>query len=182
MENGSLYAFINFKQAAGFGHVAWGYQVDDNLFRYGSADHLWRHDWWDLPAWLRYLHVPPGGHIDWWCEEGTSLDMLQSMKTGFDKEQRRHIFYHAFKQLEVKSCSVQDAIALTCEIEKQGWHLFNQNCVQQAHMIFSSYSSEFNLDGHRQSVDTFMADVFSDPLNLIPKTWFARLPGRENLL
>jgi hypothetical protein len=168
MEDGSIFAFINFKQAVGLGHVAWGYQIADDHFRYGSADHLWRHDWWDLPSWLRYMDVKPGGDIDWWCEEGKRSEMLQAMKTGYGKDGRRHIFYHSFKELKLPSISVQNAITCTSEIEKQGWHVVNQNCVQQAHLIFSSYSKENN-----------MPDPFADPLNMVPKTWFARIPAEE---
>lgn len=172
MEKGSVYAFINFKQAAGLGHVAWGFQLDQNLYRYGSADHLWRLDWWDLAAWLRYMHVAPGGDIDWWHEDGTRDDMLSAMKTGYGKDGRRHIFYHAYKQLDCELFSAPRAVEFTAEIERQGWHVFNQNCVQQAQRIFLKYSNEY-----LGSSGNSLPDPFSNPLNLIPKTWFARIPS-----
>src|SRR5579883_1854541 len=125
MDKGSIYAFINFKQAAGFGHVAWGFQAASDRYIYGSADHLWRHDWWDLLGWWRYMDVPPGNNIDWWCEEGSRDEMLNAMKTGYDKTGKRHIFYHAFKMLNLERVYVERAMQFTAEIENHGWHVLH---------------------------------------------------------
>lgn len=41
---GQTYVFINYKQAAGFGHVAWGVRVAEDEFIFGSTDHLYHHN------------------------------------------------------------------------------------------------------------------------------------------
>src|SRR5438309_1592527 len=87
---GHAFVFINVVQAARFGHVGWGFSLDLDKDRYffGSTDHLWRHDWWDLAAWMNYAQLKPGDENDWWSEEGTLDDMRRVMSKG------HHIRYH----------------------------------------------------------------------------------------
>lgn len=157
-EAGSIYAFINFKQAARFGHVAWGFSLEDGTYYFGSSDHLWKHDWWDLFAWCNYMHVPENGDIDWWAQRGSKNDMLSEMKSG------RHIRYHAYKEIVLAEVNPQNALQKAMQLKSSGWNLYTNNCVHQAFLVFSQYKSEHGLP-----------DPFADPLNLIPKTWFARI-------
>ena len=174
MEKGAIYVFINFMQAARFGHVGWGFRLGEDRYCFGSSDHLWKHDWWDLPAWVRYMHVPAGGDIDWWSEQGNKSDMLSMMKKGQHAAYKgRHIYYHAFKEIEfdLASSSPEKALQAAEQTNADGWHLSRNNCVHQAYLIFSKYSSEHKLP-----------NPFQDPLNLIPKTWFSRIESDEQLL
>ncbi len=165
---GEIYSFINFEQAAKFGHVGWGFQMEDGSYFYGSSDHLWKHDWWDLAAWVRYMHVPPEGDIDWWAEQGTKSDMLQTMKSGMSPQSGYHIRYHAFKQIELEAPLANRAFDAAQQLKMGGWSLAKHNCVHQVYLVLSNYSKHHNLP-----------NPFEDPLNLIPKTWFARVDGRE---
>lgn len=166
-EQGAIYAFINFKQAANFGHLAWGFRLQDGSYCFGSSDHLWRHDWWDLGAWLRYMDVPAGGDIDWWCERGSKEDMLEMMKFGkHQKYSGRHIYYHAFKEIEFDRSATTPALALAAAegTGAGGWHLAKNNCVHQSYTIFSRYNQSYQLP-----------NPFTNPIDMIPKTWFAKL-------
>lgn len=171
MTGGSFLFFINFKQAARFGHIGWGFQVGNDNFCFGSADHLWKHSYWDISACLRYMHVPEGGDIDWWEDRGTRSLMLETMKTGRSESGRRHINYDAFKEVSLGAVSAPDALRAVEDVKSGGWHILRRNCVKQAYLIFSSYSA----------AESF-PDPFSDPLNLIPKKWFAKIPGECKLL
>ncbi|MBX9687855.1 MAG: hypothetical protein K2X27_14210 [Candidatus Obscuribacterales bacterium] len=165
MQKGSIFAFINFQQAARFGHVGWGFEVDEKHCYFGSTDHLWKHDWWDLPAWLRYMSVPAEADIDWWANQGSKTEMLKMMKSG------PHIRYHAYKELRLDSAKPQEAIRTAEALRLGGWDLARHNCVHQAFLVFSNYSSAHALPS-----------PFQDPLNLIPKTWFARIKASEQQL
>lgn len=162
---GAIYSFINFEQAARFGHVGWGFELQDGSYYFGSTDHLWKHDWWDIPAWVRYMNVAPHGDIDWWAERGSKNDMLQTMKSG------KHIRYHAFKEVILDEIVPEQAVATAEKLKTGGWHLSQHNCVHQSFLVFSNYSKQHNLP-----------DPFADPLNMIPKNWFARISGSEQFL
>jgi hypothetical protein len=157
---GSICAFINYKQAARFGHVGWAFRLPDGNYYFGSSDHLWKHNRWDMAGWWRYMHVPAHGDIDWWDGQAGKTDMLAIMKSG------PHIHYHAYKEIELPDCSSENAIMVANQIKVGGWHVTAHNCVNQAYLIFSGYSREHSLP-----------DPFEDPLNLIPKIWFARISG-----
>src|SRR6185437_16904874 len=94
---GAAFVFINFIQAGRMGHVGWGFLIDPatQTYYFGSTDHLWRHNWWDLVAWIRYTHVNPSANNDWWSGTGTHDDMLRMMSGG------HHIRYHAAKRVSV---------------------------------------------------------------------------------
>lgn len=161
-KQGEIFVFINYVQAARFGHVAWGVKVADNEYFYGSTDHLWKHDWWDLPAWVRYMNVPLEGDIDWWVERGDKDSMLKMMRSG------HHIRYHSYKMIDVDAADPQKAIDAAHRLRLAGWNLAKHNCVHQTFMVISEYSHEHGA-----------ANPFASALNLIPKRWFALLPGAE---
>lgn len=155
---GSILAFINYKQAAQFGHVAWGFRLDEHSYYFGSTDHLWKHDWWNLAAWWRYMDVPPHGDIDYWAASGSKEDMFKMMRSG------PHIRYHAYKEICLDESSPSAAINVAEELKAGGWNLAKHNCVHQAFLVFSNYSKTHCIPS-----------PFADPLNMIPKTWFARI-------
>ncbi|MBX9641423.1 MAG: hypothetical protein K2X97_17335, partial [Mycobacteriaceae bacterium] len=163
MREGAFYVFINFKQAAQFGHVGWGFRLGEDRYCFGSSDHLWRHDWWDLPAWIRYMHVPAGKDIDWWAEQGSKEQMLQMMGKGQLPEFKgKHIFYHAYKKVAIDehACFPEEAMRAAEFTSANGWHLSENNCVHQAYFIFSKYGKE-----------QVLPSPYKDPLNMIPKTF-----------
>jgi hypothetical protein len=162
---GSIYAFINYRQAARFGHVGWGFQLDDHSYYFGSSDHLWKHDWYDLAAWLAYMHVPAQGDIDWWAAQGSKALMLETMKSG------PHIRYHAFKELKPADTMPERAATCAGNLKTGGWNIANHNCVHQAFLILSSYSRQHGLP-----------DPFKEPLYLIPVYWFAGIAGEPQVL
>lgn len=163
--SGEILVFINFLQAARFGHVAYGFQVGDDEFVFGSTDHLWKHEWWDLPAWVRYMNVPPAGDIDWWLERGNRAAMLKQMKSG------HHIRYHAFKSMQIADAYPHKALEAAVSLQHGGWHLAKHNCVHQTYRIMDEYCKEHNFPNPHE-----------DALNLIPKRWFSILPGPQEIL
>ena len=168
---GQFYVFINYEQAARFGHVGWGVRVGEDEYFFGSTDHLWKHDWWDLAAWLRYMDVPPDGDIDWWVERGSRSEMLETMRRGHHQRSGYHIRYHAYKAIEVPRALPERAIEAAHKLRVMGWNLSRHNCVHQTFMILSEYCEQHD---------------FPNPVNnlthLIPKRWFQLLPGKTELL
>lgn len=164
--SGFGYVFVNFEQAARFGHVAWGFSLPDGqTYCWGSTDHLWRFAWWDLPAWIRYMSVPAGHHIDWWCETGSQSDMLKMMKSG------PHIRYHAYKAVAAEQLAPDAARATALSQRLNGWDVAGNNCVHQTYKVLSSYGC-----------NGAIPDPATDPLNLVPRVWFSRISGQEQLL
>lgn len=172
LTQGAIYAFINFEQAARFGHIGWGFlQEDGTSFLFGSSDHLYHHDVWDLPAWIKYMAVEPGGDIDWWCQTGSELEMLTAMRTGRNADGARHIFYHAYKVIPVPWPDPQRAKS-TAENQKfGGWEVLANNCVHHAYQIFADYGAVAKLP-----------NPFGDPFHRIPKRWFSLLDGAPKSL
>jgi len=158
---GYAYVFINYKQALKFGHLGWGFLLEDGLrCCYGSADHLWRAQWWDPMAVVRYAYVPPDGHIDWWLAEGSESSMLVDMRAG------HHIRYHAYKVLAIENANPQAARLAARTAESGGWALFGNNCVNQAFRILTEYGAGPCLPPpHRPFT------------NSIPRRWFETLEG-----
>ena len=156
--DGSIFAFINYKQAAQFGHVGWGFQLGSDSYCFGSSDHLWKHNLWDLPAWWRYMHVSAHGDIDWWVAQGSKSAMFNMMRAG------PHIRYHAYKELLLGDSSPEQAFLTAKELKAGGWHVIKHNCVHQAFLIFSSYNKLNSLPS-----------PFDDPFNLMPRNWFSRI-------
>lgn len=158
-----IYVFINFQQAARFGHIGWAFRISPETYCWGSADHLWKHEWFDLLSWIKYMHVPKDGDIDWWSAEGTKEQMLQEMKSG-----RGHIRYHAFKRLETSSAKCQNALSQQKELASGGWDLLRHNCVHHAYLIGKAYDDNL-----------LLPDPFKSPFDLIPLNWFRQLNAKE---
>lgn len=161
---GLAYVFINVEQAVRFGHVGWGFALDESgsKFVFGSTDHLYRHPWWDLPGWLRYAHLAPGADTDWWIDTGSLEDMLRVMNQGHHS--RYHIRYHIAKRIEVSHAQPDAAVEAAKRLEKEGWSIFVNNCIHQTHRVLTSYGASLPPP--------------SQPLtNLIPKRWFAAVQG-----
>jgi hypothetical protein len=163
---GSAFVFINLVQAVRFGHVGWGFALDEahTLFYFGSSDHLYRHRWWDLPAWIRYSKVEPKGDIDWWSAIGSKADMLRIMANG--DPTRYHIRYHLVKEIEVDNALPEDGRQTAEDLRAGGWAVLSNNCVHQAYDVLTRYGAELP-----------NPDV---PLtNLVPKVWFGKIAGRQ---
>lgn len=172
MNTGAIYVFINFEQAAHFGHIGWGFRLsDDNTCLFGSSDHLYRHRIWDLPAWIRYMAVAPGGDIDWWCESGSMEQMLSTMRSGQHVRSGRHLFYHAYKEIKVDKPNPQRARETAEGQRMGGWEVLGNNCVHHAYQIFSDYGASEKLP-----------NPSLDPFHRIPKTWFKLLEGNAQKL
>lgn len=163
---GQAAVFINLIQAARFGHVGWGFSLDQtgDRFYFGSTDHLYRHKWWDLPAWLRYGHVAPSGPNDWWCAIGTRQEMLHRMYHG--STERYHMRYHVFKEFTVDRADPAAAQTAAEFLEHNGWSLVTNNCVHQAYDVLTAYGAT-------------VPDPSCNPLHLMPKRWFDLLPGES---
>ena len=157
---GLAFVFINFIQASGFGHVGWGFVLDENQerFYFGSTDHLVKDPWWDLIGWIKYTHVDANGHNDWWSEIGERERMMHVMSRG------HHIRYHAAKLIKVPQSCPDRAFATAEGMRAAGWSLLVNNCVHQTHSVLSDYGASLPPP--------------SSPLtNLIPKRWFETIDG-----
>lgn len=156
---GLAYVFINFEQAARCGHVGWGVSLDEGrTFHFGSTDHLFKASYLNLPALVRYMHVVPGGDIDWWARVGTEAEMLESMRSG------HHIRYHAYKVLEVEQPEPEKAIVAAESLRHAGWHVTLNNCVHHVHSVLTEYSKAARLPDPNKPLT-----------NLIPRRWFAQI-------
>lgn len=158
---GSAFVFINFIQAARFGHVGWGFSLDEmqDTFYFGSTDHLYRHPWWDLGGWVRYAHVGPELNNDWWSQVGTKQQMFETMSQG-----RHHIRYHACKRVTVAMPAPETAMTYAESLKAAGWSVLSNNCVHQTYDVLTKYGAELPMP--------------TEPMiNLIPKRWFAEIPG-----
>jgi hypothetical protein len=158
--NGLAFVFINYVQAARCGHVGWGFLLEEQTetYYFGSTDHLLKDPWWDLIGWLRYAHVEPAGHNDWWCETGNKARMFEMMHTG------HHIRYHAAKIIQVTKPAPQLAFEKAESLKQAGWSLLINNCVHQTYSVLSDYGA---------ALPAPAAPV----TNLVPKRWFSEIQG-----
>lgn len=158
--NGVGLVFINFEQAARFGHVAWGFQIqrDPDVYYFGSTDHLLKDPWWDLLGWARYAHVPPSNNVDWWSGTGDRSQMIQMMYSG------HHIRYHAAKVFEVSSAQPNAALECADLMQHGGWSVLANNCVHQTSEVLTRYGAT-------------LPKLQSSPHHLIPKQWFSSIKG-----
>jgi len=166
---GCAFVFINTEQAVRFGHVGWGFCIDSakGLYYFGSSDHLYRHPWWDLPGWLRYAHVEPDADIDWWSNMGTYEEMMSVMSSGQSAvDQRYRIWYHMAKEIPVPAARPQPAVAAAQALAGGGWSVLANNCVHQTYQVLTEYGA-------------FIPAPAQPVTNLIPRLWFATLPGRQ---
>jgi len=133
----SAYMFINFRQALGFGHITWGFEVAPGEYFYGSNDHLLRRPLWDLIALAKYSSVAPGDDTDYWSGQGSLSDMLAEMSHG------PHIWYHAYKKLTVPATAADPTRArlLAEGLKDRGWRLWDNNCVHQTHNVLKTFGA-----------------------------------------
>jgi hypothetical protein len=160
---GSAYIFINFLQAARFGHIGWGFLMADGSYCFGSTDHLFRKSWLDLGAWLAYGHVKPGYDNDWWMETGTSEEMLAKMARS------HHIYYHAVKEVGAANAQPERALAAAHSMKDAGWSLGGNNCVHQTYRILTDYGAV--LPAPQQCLT-----------NIIPRKWFDKVDAQQRQL
>jgi hypothetical protein len=163
---GSGFVFINLVQALRFGHVGWGFALDEaqTRFYFGSTDHLYRHPWWDLPGWIRYANVAPEKDVDWWSGIGSREEMYRAMFHG--EGDRYHIWYHVAKEIAVENASPEAAVAAAEALQMGGWAVTSNNCVHQAFNVLTTYGATLPLP--------------DQPLtNLIPKVWFGKIEGNR---
>lgn len=153
---GAGYVFINFEQAAGFGHVGWGFQLDENEFCFGSTDHLWNRKFpeWHLVELYRYMNVQPQKNNDFWAETGSKTQMLSVMGSG------HHIRYHAYKSIAVEKAKPQEASCFAQSLADNGWNVMSNNCVHQVYSVLTAYGGNMKMPGPDFG------------LNRIPKVWF----------
>jgi hypothetical protein len=136
-ENLSAFLFINFEQALGFGHIAWGFEIEPGRYFFGSTDHLLKRPMWDLLALLKYSSVKPGDDIDYWSAQGSFEDMLDEMLNG------HHIRYHSYKQLIVPVAEAAPLLAKEAaeKLRHEGWTLWDNNCVHQTYRLLKIFGA-----------------------------------------
>ncbi|MGD9684004.1 MAG: hypothetical protein AB7W16_22780 [Candidatus Obscuribacterales bacterium] len=164
---GRFYLFLNHRQASRLGHVGWGFTLGDGrTCMFGSTDHLIRHRWWNLWAWVNYMYVAPGDHTDFWFGYGDESEMYRAMS-----HSRSHIWYHECKVVVVEDARPGAAEALALSMERAGWAALSNNCVQQTHDIATAYG---------------VGDAIPDPrrnsLFLVPRLWFPAVTGEHVML
>lgn len=155
------FVFINYLQAMGFGHVAWGFALDRNLYCYGSCDHLLTAPLWHPTAMLKYMRVDAGDNLDYWCRQGTYLEMLDEVCKG------PHIRYHAFQRIKLEDGQgrPQEALDVALRLKDEGWCIAGNNCVDQALKVLSAYGVPKSVLGREPGEVVPFA---------FPKRWFAR--------
>lgn len=197
------FIFINYKQALRFGHVAWGFALAPEesgseskrkKYCWGSSDHLLRTPLSDVIALAKYSYVPPGGDIDFWCEEGSFERMLESMSQGHHiqhQEIRYHINYHAYKELhyDQKSGNVERALQELEMIKAGGWSLLTNNCIDQTYRLLDAYGAGAALVDPRRryrvenksskSISSNGGKPFNRLSTMLPRKWFADACGQS---
>ncbi|MBP9094034.1 hypothetical protein KBI23_23640 [bacterium] len=186
------FIFINYHQALRFGHVAWGFALSPreskrNKYCWGSSDHLLRTPMSDVIALAKYSYVPPGGDIDFWYEEGSFEQMLESMSQGHHiqhNELRYHINYHAYKELhdERQSGNVNRALQELEVIKAGGWSLLTNNCIDQTYRLLDAYGAGAALVNPKwryQPKVSFTGQKPSRLSTILPRKWFAAASGKS---
>jgi hypothetical protein len=180
------FIFINYEQALRFGHVAWGFALSDgNTYCWGSSDHLLRRPMTDIVALVQYSHVPPGGDIDFWCEQGSFEQMLESMSQGHHiqhQEMRYHINYHAYKKLHHDGGNPERALQELELIKAGGWSLLTNNCIDQTYRLLDAYGSASALVDPKlryRSGRSYAGQEVKRMSTLLPRKWFAAARGES---
>lgn len=180
------FIFINYEQALRFGHVAWGFALSDgNRYCWGSSDHLLRRPMTDIVALAQYSHVPPGGDIDFWCEQGSFEQMLESMSQGHHiqhQEIRYHINYHAYKKLHHDGGNPERALQELELIKAGGWSLLTNNCIDQTYRLLDAYGSAAALVDPKlrfRSRRSYSGPEVKRLSTLLPRKWFAAARGES---
>ncbi len=160
MPSGEAYAFINYDQAARFGHLGWGFRISPDRYYFGSTDHLWRTEYpfWHPIELLRYMTVAPGDNNDFWAQSGSFSQMLQTMVSG------HHIRYQFYKLVPVKDPRPEIACNFADSFTTKGWSVLFDNCVHHTHSILQIYGGEGLPSPHKLP-------------NRLPRTWFAEIPS-----
>lgn len=194
------FIFINYEQALRFGHVAWGFSLSEgnvkgnvegnvggegDRYCWGSSDHLLRRPWTDIVALAQYSHVPPGGDIDFWCEQGSFEQMLESMSQGHHiqhQEIRYHINYHAYKKLDHDGGNPERALQELELIRAGGWSLLTNNCIDQTYRLLDAYGSAAALVDPKlryRSRRSYAGQEVKRLSTLLPRKWFAAAKGES---
>lgn len=168
-ESLDAFVFINFKQAIGFGHVAWGFALDAERYFFGSTDHLLRTPMWHLPALLSYSRVAPGGDVDFWCGQGSLNEMLEMMSSG------PHIRYHSYKRLSVSNANPEQARDYAFKLRERGWCIVDNNCVHQTARLLQVF-------GVNPDVLNAGSILPVDKSLRVPVQWFGALEAEEVVL
>jgi len=160
----SAVLFMNFEQALGFGHIAWGVEISPGQYFFGSTDHLLRRPMWDIPALMRYAAVRPGDNTDYWSRQASFEEMLDEMTHG------PHIRYHAYKCLPVPAALAAPAEAKTMgeNLRDQGWTLWQNNCVHQTDRIVKVFGAAEHVRAakHALTPQKYFALAQGQPHNL----------------
>lgn len=174
---GNFYFFINHEQAMSFGHIGWGFDNPDGSCTFGSTDHIWKGvDWRNeqaLQQAVSYICFSGPGN-DAWVSKGRLATMLAAMRSGIADSKPR-IAYDGYKSIPVPVPNAQHAFTTAQEMDKKGWCLVNNNCLDHATSIANAYGVGWN------SIPL----VSSDPMpwkqtHWAPNAWFdALLPGTE---
>lgn len=159
--HGQAFVFINFEQAARFGHIGWGFHLGEDDYYFGSTDHLWNRAYplWHLPELIRYMDVPAHENNDYWAQRGTFDEMMHTMHRG------KHVRYHTYKSIQVQHPDPLGAKALADEMRDKGWNVGLNNCVQQSYHILTKYGA-VSLPNPKHIL-----------LYRFPKIWFAHIEG-----
>lgn len=158
---GRGFIFINFKQAAHFGHIGWGFKLSGyDRYLFGSTDHLIHHEMHDIVAWVKYASVPVGADTDYWSQEGTLSTMMDVMKSG------NHIRYHHYKSFPVQDAHPKEATKAAEASGTCGWHVFENNCVHQTFSVLNAYGARLP-----------EPPPLIRGIGLIPKVWFKNIDG-----
>jgi hypothetical protein len=188
------FIFINYHQALRFGHVAWGFTLSEGVYRWGSSDHLLRRPMSDVIALAKYSYVPPGGDIDFWSEQGSYEQMLQSMAAKHHiqyqdnrREYRYHINYHDFKVLNHENANPERALQEIELIKAGGWSVVANNCIDQTYRILEAFGAGSTLVDPKQRYQAKLTfNGGSDSTlkygrlsTILPKKWFAAAIGES---
>lgn len=159
--NGSAYVFINYWQAARFGHLGWGFLLaaPDTYF-FGSTDHLLRTPYWDLLSLCKYMSTAPSQPTDWWARTGPLDEMLLDMKIG------HHVQYQAYKVLSVERAEPLLAKTTAEQTGTSGWAVLVNNCLHQTYRILDAYGATADVPHplgltHRHRIPRFWFDAIS---------------------
>ena len=141
----------------------------------------------DVIALAKYSYVPPGGDIDFWCEEGSFEQMLESMSQGHHiqhQEIQYHINYHAYKELHLEhpSGNVERALQELEVIKAGGWSLLNNNCIDQTYRLLDAYGAGAALvdPKRRYRPKASAAGQKHGRLStMLPRKWFAAASGKS---
>lgn len=139
----------------------------------------------DIVALAKYSHVPPGGDIDFWCEQGSFEQMLESMSQGHHiqhQEIRYHINYHAYKELHHDGGNPERALQELELIKAGGWALLTNNCIDQTYRLLDAYGSAAALVDPKlrfRSRRSYAGQEVKRLSTLLPRNWFAAARGES---